>query len=301
MVGQEHQPAAGSQQARRLGDPGVRVGPQRGAVLADREVERGVGVGDALGVAEQEREVEAVLGLEPGRGLELLGRVVDADGPRAATRQPRRDVAGAAAELDGVEARRGRRAAGGAPPPGRRRCPTSRRPARAPSSARRWRRTRGRTSPTRPGCGPRGPGAPGAPRGSRHHRSSAPDRPCQPPRCLARAASRISIVRSSTGRRSTCTCPMPRSRHASKARATASTSGGSALGGAGAAGRALGVEREPDGDLERRGVARLGLARGDEVGTSLREALVGEAEPGRVPGVRVLARSAAAPARPWPR
>src|SRR6185503_562793 len=73
-------------------------------VLADRVVERGVGVGDALGVAQQEWEVEAVLGLEAGRGLELPGRVVDADRPRAATCQPRRDVAGAAAELDGVEA-----------------------------------------------------------------------------------------------------------------------------------------------------------------------------------------------------
>ena len=42
----------------------------------------------------------------------------------------------------------------------------------------------------------------------------------------------------------------------------------------------------PDGDLDGRRVAALGLARGDEVRPPLREALVREPEPGGVPGVR---------------
>ena len=111
-----------------------------------------------------------------------------------------------------------------------------------------------------------------------------------PPRCLARAAARMSIVRSSTGRRSTWTWPTPRSRHASSARATASTSGGSASAAPGLVDGPCRVEGETRGDLEGGGVAALGFARGDEVGTALREPLVREAEPGRVPGVRVAGR-----------
>ena len=47
-VAEKDELAAGPQEPRRLGDPLVRVGPDRGAVLRDGEVERGVGERDVL-------------------------------------------------------------------------------------------------------------------------------------------------------------------------------------------------------------------------------------------------------------
>ena len=58
-VDEEDELAAGAQQARRLGDPGVGVAPDARPVLGDREVEGGVGVGHLLGVAVEEGELEA--------------------------------------------------------------------------------------------------------------------------------------------------------------------------------------------------------------------------------------------------
>ena len=81
-----------------------------------------VGQRHVLGARLDERELEPVLLLAAARGLELGRRHVDADRPRAAPREPGREVGRAAAELDDVEAvdvaeRAERR------PRGRRRCP----------------------------------------------------------------------------------------------------------------------------------------------------------------------------------
>ena len=103
-VPQEDQPAARAQEARRLGDPAVRVAPDRGAVLADGEVERGVREGDRLGARLEEREDEAVLPLERPRRLQLRRRDVDADRSGSPAGEPGGDVRGPAAELDRVEA-----------------------------------------------------------------------------------------------------------------------------------------------------------------------------------------------------
>ena len=81
-----------------------------------------------------QREVEPVLGLEPARRRELRLGVVDADRPRAAPRQPGRDVAGPAAELDRVEAVEVVRQEVEPRTRGCPRCPTSPRPARAPAA-----------------------------------------------------------------------------------------------------------------------------------------------------------------------
>ena len=74
-----------------LGDPPVRVAPDRGPVLADREVEALVGERRTLGVCVHEREVQPELLLErPGR-RELARRVVETDHACAgASATPRR-------------------------------------------------------------------------------------------------------------------------------------------------------------------------------------------------------------------
>ena len=155
-VPQEDEPAARAQQARGLGDPAVRVAPDRGAVLADREVERGVREGDRLRARLEEREDEAVLPLQRPRRLQLGRRDVDADrvGRRGGPARPRRTPSRSRAR----SCRGRRRRAGSAPPTrARPRCPSSapappRRAARAPrrrrprsSSRRGWRR-RGRAA-----------------------------------------------------------------------------------------------------------------------------------------------------------
>ena len=60
-VCQEDQLATGAQEACGLGDPAVRIGPNRCPVLADCEVEACIGQSGRLGVAVDEREVEVVL------------------------------------------------------------------------------------------------------------------------------------------------------------------------------------------------------------------------------------------------
>ena len=103
-VDQKSEPAAGSQQACRLGNPAIGVGPDARTVLGDREIEARVGKRDGLGVAEDQGELDPVFRLQAaGRGELGLG-VVDADRASAAPRQPGRDVAGPAPELDRIEA-----------------------------------------------------------------------------------------------------------------------------------------------------------------------------------------------------
>ncbi len=103
-VDQEDQLPAGAEQPRRLGDPGVRVAPDAGAVLADRQVEAGVGERRPLGVGLEQREPQPETLLQAVRGRQLGRGVVQGHRPSAAARQPGRDVAGTAAELDAVEA-----------------------------------------------------------------------------------------------------------------------------------------------------------------------------------------------------
>ena len=62
------------------------------------------GSGTVLGVGLDQRELDAVLRLHRARRRELALGLVDADGPRAAAGEPGREVGGAAAELDRVQA-----------------------------------------------------------------------------------------------------------------------------------------------------------------------------------------------------
>src|SRR4029450_1584734 len=95
-IREEEQLAAGSQDARRLGDPAIGIRPEAGAIFRDRQIECPGTTGDALGVRFDQREVEAVLALESARGRELRGRCVEADDLAAAAGEPRRDIRGAA-------------------------------------------------------------------------------------------------------------------------------------------------------------------------------------------------------------
>ena len=103
-AGEEDEPAARAQQPRGLRDPARRLAPQARAVLRQREVEARVGQRDVLGVGLDQRELDAVLRLHRARRRELALRLVDADRPRAAAGEPGREVGGAAAELDRVQA-----------------------------------------------------------------------------------------------------------------------------------------------------------------------------------------------------
>ncbi len=102
-VAEEHEPAAGPKQPGRLGDPAVRIGPDRRAVLGQGEVEA-LGRQSRLGrIRLDERELDPCLGHHPTRRLELRRGDVDAYRASAVLREPRREVRGAAAELDDVE------------------------------------------------------------------------------------------------------------------------------------------------------------------------------------------------------
>ena len=82
----------------------MRVAPDAGAVLGDGKVEALGGERHVLGARLDEREHDPGLLLAAAGGRELRRGDVDADGPGAALREPGRDVRGAAAELDDVEA-----------------------------------------------------------------------------------------------------------------------------------------------------------------------------------------------------
>src|SRR5205823_10668063 len=102
-VAQEDELAARSNEPRGLGDPLVRIAPDRGAVFGDREIERSPGKAGRLRIRLDELEAQPVLRVHPARGLELLRRDIDAhDAPCAAPFQPGRDIRGPAPELDDV-------------------------------------------------------------------------------------------------------------------------------------------------------------------------------------------------------
>ena len=103
-VDEEDQPTAGPQQASSLRDPAVWIAPDRGAVLREGKVESGIRKRHLLRARLDERKRDPELRLTPPRGFELRRGDVDADRPRAALREPRREVRRPTAELDHVEA-----------------------------------------------------------------------------------------------------------------------------------------------------------------------------------------------------
>lgn len=70
-VTEEDQQPAGSQHPRRLGDPAIRIAPDRRPVLRDREIERGVAQWHVLSVGMDEREPQDVDALERGQQPQL--------------------------------------------------------------------------------------------------------------------------------------------------------------------------------------------------------------------------------------
>ena len=104
------------------GSQHVRVAPDARAVLGEREVEALVGKRDGLGARLEQRELDAGLGLEAPRRLELRRGDVDADRPRAAPGEPRREVRRCRSRARRRRARRRRRGRR-RPPRARRTCP----------------------------------------------------------------------------------------------------------------------------------------------------------------------------------
>ena len=105
-VPHEHELTPRPQQPGRFGDPAIGVAPDRRPVLRDREVERGVGQRDGLRAGLDQLQPEGPLLVEPACGLELRRSDVDADDTASTTAaQPRREVGGAAAELDHIPGR----------------------------------------------------------------------------------------------------------------------------------------------------------------------------------------------------
>src|SRR5262249_41793141 len=100
-VAEEDELTALTEQPRRLGDPAIRVGPDRGAVLRDDEVERCVCQRHVLSERLHELEPEPKALLTATSRRELSGSRVDADDPRSSRLlQPGAEVRGAATELD---------------------------------------------------------------------------------------------------------------------------------------------------------------------------------------------------------
>src|SRR4029453_2250972 len=94
-----------AEDACRLGDPAVRIGPDGRTVLAEGQVEGRSGQASVLGVAVDQREVEVMVVLEAMRGLQRPGGVVDPGAGGAARGEPGPEVAGSATELHDIQAR----------------------------------------------------------------------------------------------------------------------------------------------------------------------------------------------------
>ena len=99
-VAEEDELSAGTQESGRFGDPSIRIAPDRRAVLADDEIAARVAQRHLLAGAADERIRHVELALEQLRTRELVRCRVDADRTAAESRDPRRDVARAAAQLD---------------------------------------------------------------------------------------------------------------------------------------------------------------------------------------------------------
>src|SRR5262249_20085105 len=100
----EYEAPARSQQPGSFGDPALWIAPDRRAELRESEIEGRVGERHVLGARLHQRKLESVLLLHPPCGVELGGRDVHAAGSSARPGEPRREIRGAAAELDDVEA-----------------------------------------------------------------------------------------------------------------------------------------------------------------------------------------------------
>ena len=81
MPSEEDQSPTRPEQSSRLGDPAVRVAPDRSAVLREGEVEARVAERRPFGVGMHEREPQVELLLEHPGCRELPARVVEPDRP----------------------------------------------------------------------------------------------------------------------------------------------------------------------------------------------------------------------------
>ena len=95
---------AGTQQARRLRDPAVRVGPVARAVSGEREIEALVRERHILGARLHERELDPGLEHAPAGGVELRRCDVHSNGPGAEPRETCGLECRAAPELYDIEA-----------------------------------------------------------------------------------------------------------------------------------------------------------------------------------------------------
>ena len=102
-VGEEHEPAAGPQQAGGLGEPPRWIAPGAGAVLADDEIEAAAPQRQLLPVRLHERKRDAVVELAAAGGGELRRAEVDRDGAGTCPDESGRQVGAAAADLDDVQ------------------------------------------------------------------------------------------------------------------------------------------------------------------------------------------------------
>ena len=102
-VRQKDEPSPGPEQPRGLGDPLVRVGPQRRTVLGDRKIEGRIRQRHRFARSLHQRELASGLLHHAARGRELRRRRVDAGHPSSAPGEPGAEVRRAATELDHVE------------------------------------------------------------------------------------------------------------------------------------------------------------------------------------------------------
>src|SRR5688572_1406244 len=102
-VGHEDQPPSWPQEPGRLREPTLRVAPRGGSVLAQDEVEPSARQRNPLGVPLNERKGWAELALQALGGGELLAGEIHRDDGSPGPSEPRREVGGAARQLDDVE------------------------------------------------------------------------------------------------------------------------------------------------------------------------------------------------------
>ncbi len=92
------------QQACRLGDPSIRISPDRSAVFTDDEIEGRVPQGNLLAGSAHERKPQPELVLALSRDAQLPRGGIDTYGQRAQAREPGGDVPCAAPELHHLRA-----------------------------------------------------------------------------------------------------------------------------------------------------------------------------------------------------
>ncbi len=103
-VRQENKAAIRTQEPRCFVYPALWLTPHARAVFADDQVKARITERYRCRVRLDEREVDTELLLTTAGSVELRGCEIDANGAGAATREPRREIGGTAAQLDDVEA-----------------------------------------------------------------------------------------------------------------------------------------------------------------------------------------------------